>query len=74
MEKIMKYVVVFEHTPTNWCAYVQDPPGCIANGPTLGDARRSIVEASQFHVEGLQRRGSRVPVPGAVADSVEVAA
>jgi predicted RNase H-like HicB family nuclease len=74
MEKIMKYAVVFEHMPGNWCAYVPDLPGCIATGPTLEDTRRLIVEAIQFHVEGLQRRGARVPEPSAVADTVEVAA
>lgn len=74
MKKIMKYAVVFEHMPTNWCAYVPDLPGCIATGPTLEDTRRLIVEGIQFHVEGLQRRGARVPEPSAVADTVEVAA
>ena len=71
---MMKYAVVFEQMPGNWCAYVPDLRGCIATGPTLEDMRRLIVEAIQFHIEGLQRRGARVPEPSAVADTVEVAA
>ena len=74
MEKMRKYAVVFEQMPGNWCAYVPDFPGCVTTGPTLQDTRRLIVEAIQFHVEGLQRRGARIPEPRAVADTVEVAA
>jgi predicted RNase H-like HicB family nuclease len=72
--KNMKYAMVLEQMPGNWCAYVPDLPGCIATGPTLEDTRRFIVEAIQFHIEILQRRGPRVPEPSAVADTVEVAA
>ena len=71
---MMKLAVVFEQMPGNWCACVPDLPGCIATGLTLEDTRRLIVEAIQFHIEGLQRRGARVPKPRAVADTVEVAA
>jgi predicted RNase H-like HicB family nuclease len=70
----MEYAVVSEQISGNWCAYVPDLPGCIATGPTLEDTRRLIVEAIQFHIEGLQRRGARVPERCAVADTVEVAA
>jgi predicted RNase H-like HicB family nuclease len=74
MERIMKYAVVFEHMPSNRCAYVPDPPGCMATGTTLEDTRRPIVEAIQFHLEVPQGRGARVPEPSAVADTAEVAA
>ena len=68
-----KYAVVFEQMPSNWGAYVPDLPGCIATGPTLEATRRLIAEAIQFHVEGLQMRGARVPETSAIADTVEVA-
>jgi predicted RNase H-like HicB family nuclease len=71
---MVKLAVVFEQMPGNWCACVPDLPGCIATGLTLEDTRRLIVEAIQFHIEGLQRRGARVPEPSAVAGTVEVAA
>jgi predicted RNase H-like HicB family nuclease len=69
-----KYAVVLEKAPGNWCAYVPDLPGCVTTGPTMEDARRLIVEAIEFHIEGMRLRGERVPEPSTVVDSVETAA
>ena len=32
----LKYVVVYEQTPNNFCAYAPDLPGCISTGRDLG--------------------------------------
>ena len=29
-----KYVVVYEQTPNNYCAYLPDFPGCVSTGKT----------------------------------------
>ena len=41
----MKYVVVYEQTPTGWSAYVPDLPGCVAcPAKEWTDAERRLVE------------------------------
>ena len=70
----MKYAVVFEQTPSNWCAYVPDLPGCGTTGKTLEETRRLIAEAIPFHIEGLRIHGYPVPEPTTVAENVEVVA
>jgi predicted RNase H-like HicB family nuclease len=71
---MMKYAVVLEKAPGNWCAYVPDLPGCVTAGPTLDETRRLIAEAIEFHIERMRSRGESVPDPSTVVDSVEVAA
>ena len=70
----MKYAVVFEKAPNNWCAYVPDLPGCVTTGKTLEETRRLIAEAIPFHLEGMRLQGERVPEPITVVDIVEVVA
>ena len=70
----MKYAVVLEKAPSNWCANVPDLPGCVTTGPMLEDTRRLIAAAIEFHIEGMRLRGERVPEPSTVVDSVEIAA
>ena len=70
----MKYAVIFEKAPTNWCAYVPDLPGCITTAPTLEDARRLIAEAVEFHIEGMRMHGESVPEPTTVAESLDIQA
>ena len=69
----MKYAVIFEKAPSNWCAYVPDLPGCVTTGKTLEETRGLIKEAIQFHLEGLRLHGYPVPEPVTVADTVEAA-
>ena len=70
----MKYAVVFEKAPNNWCAYVPDLPGCVTTGKTLEVTRRLIAEAIPFHLEGMRLNGEQVPEPVTVVDSVDVVA
>ena len=70
---MMKYAVVLEKAPSNWCAYVPDLPGCVTTGPTLEDTRRLIAEAIEFHIEGLRLAGEEVPEPQSQASYCEVA-
>ena len=68
----MKYVVVYEPTPTGWSAYVPDLPGCVAAGETREETERLIREAVAFHIEGLQQDNEPIPEPGAWTQTVEV--
>lgn len=64
----MKYVVVYEQTPTGWSAYVPDLPGCVAAGKT----ERLIRDAMIFHLEGLRENNEPIPDAGTWTEIVEV--
>ena len=57
----MKYVVVFEQAPNNWCAFVPDLPGCVATGETFEETKELIREAIEFHIEGYVEDGEALP-------------
>ncbi len=70
----MKYVVLFEHSETNWSAYVPDLPGCIATGKTRVETEKLIREAIAFHIEGMRLDGDPVPPPTTEAEFVSIPA
>lgn len=65
MKKTMKlkYAVVIEKAPNNYCAYVPELPGCVSAGKTRKKMRAMIREAIEFHIEGMLENGDRVPAP-----------
>ena len=69
----MKYVVVYEETPTGYSAYVPDLPGCIAAGEKRKETEGLIREAIVFHLEGLRESNEPIPEPGTWTETVEVA-
>ena len=70
----MKYVVVYEETPTGYSAYVPDLPGCVAAGETRQETEGLIREAIAFHLKGLREFGEPIPEPGTWTETVEVSA
>ncbi len=60
---IVKYAVVYERTPNNYCAYAPELPGCISTGKTWGEIRKMIQEAITFHLEDLMEQGEPVLPP-----------
>ena len=68
----MQYLVVIEHGPTSFGAYVPDLPGCVAVGETQAEVTNLIHEAIEFHVEGLKTDGQPVPQPSSTSELVEV--
>ena len=67
-----KYVALIERTATGFSAHVPDLPGCIAAAREYDVLRSLIVEAFEFHVEGVRLNGEHVPEPGTMAELVEV--
>ena len=57
----LRYVVVFEQTPNNYCAYVPDVPGCISTGKTWYNMLAMIQEALTGHIEYMVEDGDPVP-------------
>ena len=68
----MQYTVVIEKAQNNYSAYVPDLPGCVTTGATLEEIKRMIVEAIEFHIEGLLEDGLPIPEPTTVCQVVEV--
>jgi len=68
----MKYTVIYEEGPTSWGAYVPDLPGVITVGESREEVERLIVEAVEFHLEGLREEGLPIPSPASYAGIVEV--
>ena len=70
----MKLLVVVEQTETGYSAYSPDVPGCVATGQSRTDVERTMQEAIELHLEGMQADGVALPEPHSYAKVVEVAA
>ena len=68
----MKYLVVYEKSPTSWGAYVPDLPGLGAAAPTLDEVKELIREAVEFHLEGRRQHGDPIPAPAAITEYISV--
>ena len=56
-----KYLIVIEKTKSGFSAYSPDIAGCVATGKTKQEVEKNIYEAIQFHLDGLQEEGIRLP-------------
>ncbi len=70
----MRYAVIIEKGDTSYGAYVPDLPGCVATAENREKVTRLIREAIIFHLEGLKKEGSAVPVPTSFTECIEVIA
>ena len=68
----MTYTVIYEKGPTSWGAYVPDLPGVITVGETREEVESQIVEAIEFHIEGLRQEGLPIPLPASFAGAIEI--
>ena len=59
----LRYMVVYEQTPNNYCAYAPDVPGCVSTGKTWKKVQEMIREALTFHIEFIVENGEPVPEP-----------
>lgn len=69
----MKYAVVIERAESNFSAFVPDLPGCVATGLTIQEVEEQILEAIEFHIEGMRQDGEEVPQPSSSVEYIEVA-
>ena len=68
----MKYAIVIEKAESNYSAYAPDMPGCVTTGRTIDETRRNMVEALEFHLEGMAEDGDPAPPATTVVEHVEV--
>ena len=57
----LEYVVVYERTPNNYCAYLPDLPGCVSTGKSWDDIRKNVREAVTGHIEVMLEYGEPLP-------------
>lgn len=68
----MTYTVIYEKGPASWGAYVPDLPGVISVGDSRDEVEQLILEAIEFHLEGMREEGMAIPQPSSFAGVVEV--
>ena len=59
----LRYAVVYEQTPNNYCAYPPDLPGCISTGRTWGEIQEMAREAISLYIECALDDGEPLPEP-----------
>lgn len=71
---MLRYTIVVEqpdHEGDNYSAYCPDVPGCVATGQTEAQVIDEMVQALEFHLEGLAEDG--LALPPRRSSAVEVA-
>jgi len=69
-----KYLVVVEETETGYSAFSPDLDGCVATGATREEVERFMLEAIQFHLDGIKEDGETSPLPHSYSTYCEVPA
>lgn len=62
-----KFLIIVEKAGNNYSAYAPDLPGCVATGKTREEAEENMIEAIEFHIQGLLEDGLSVPKQEAYA-------
>lgn len=71
---MMQYLIVIEKTETGYSAYSPDLPGCVLTGATREEVEQNMLEAVEFHLEGLKLEGLEIPQPTTSSAYIEIAA
>lgn len=54
-------IVILEKSENNYSAYIPDLDGCVATGDSLDETKQRIVEAVEFHLDGMKEEGLEIP-------------
>ena len=57
-----KNIVEIFFAAKNFSAHVPQLPGCVSTGKTPDDIKSNILNAIQFHLEGIKEDGDKPPV------------
>ena len=68
----MRYLVIYEKSPSGWGAYAPDLPGLGVAAVTLEEVKELIREAMEFHLQGMREHGDPIPEPMATTEYVTV--
>ncbi|MCY4652415.1 MAG: type II toxin-antitoxin system HicB family antitoxin [Dehalococcoidia bacterium] len=67
-----KFLIVIEKAGSNYSAYSPDVLGCVTTGKTREETRRNMIEAIEFHLEGLVEDGDPIPDSESTAEYITV--
>ena len=67
-----KFLIVIEKAENNYSAYSPDVLGCVTTGKTREETRRNMIEALEFHLEGLVEDGDPIPETESTAEYIMV--
>ena len=67
-----RFLIVIEKAENNYSAYSPDLPGCIATGATREETEKSMYEAIEMHIRGLQEDHLPIPESTSFAEYVAV--
>ena len=70
----MKYLIVVEETDSGYSAYSPDLDGCVATGASKEEVEQRMLEAIQFHLEGLRSNGGEIPAPHSYSRFMDIPA
>ncbi|MGE0587524.1 MAG: type II toxin-antitoxin system HicB family antitoxin [Cyclobacteriaceae bacterium] len=66
-----KYAIVIERADDGgFGAYAPDLPGCVGMGKSKEETLQNMVEAIQFHLEGMVEEGLPIPEPKSEAENL----
>ena len=67
-----RYTIIIEKGQANYSAYCPDLPGVGAAGETEEETVELMVEALEFHLEGLKKENLPIPEPTVTARIIKV--
>jgi predicted RNase H-like HicB family nuclease len=67
-----RFLIVIEKADGNYSAYSPDLPGCVATGATVEEVKKSMHEAIEMHIKGLQEDNLPIPDAHSIAEYVAV--
>ena len=67
-----RYTIIIEKGVGNYSAYCPDLPGVVAAGDTEKETVELMVEALEFHLEGLKKENLPIPEPTVTARIIKV--
>lgn len=66
-----RYAIIIERAADGgYGAYAPDLPGCVGMGATKDEALQNMMEAIQFHIEGMKEDGLPIPEPTSEAENL----
>ena len=69
----MKFLVVYEKAPGNYCAFVPNLPViCLSTGATVEEIQQNIREAMDGHLEFMQMDGDPIIQPSVWFEELEI--
>ena len=69
-----RFLIIIEKAKKNYSAFAPDLPGCIATGSTRAQVEKNMMEAVEFHVQGLKEDHKRIPASSSFAEYIAVPA